>query len=35
MDQRQTFDNSHQLFSFVSAIFQQNQKASLLIDNAV
>jgi len=32
MDQRQTFDNSHQLFEFVSSVFQQKQKAALLID---
>ena len=32
MDQRQTFKDSDQLFSFISEIFQQKQLASLLID---
>lgn len=32
MDQRETFDNSHQLYEFVSAVFQQKQQAALLID---
>ena len=32
MDQRQTFKDSDQLFSFISRIFQQQQHASLLID---
>jgi hypothetical protein len=32
MDQRQTFMNAHQLFSFVQQIFQQKQHAALLID---
>jgi hypothetical protein len=32
MDQRQTFKDSDQLFSFISQIFQLQQHASLLID---
>lgn len=32
MDQRQTFEDSDQLFSFITGIFQQQQHASLLID---
>jgi len=32
MDQRQTFEDSDELLSFVSQIFQQKQQASLLID---
>jgi hypothetical protein len=32
MDQRQTFSDSNQLFSFISEIFQLQQHASLLID---
>jgi hypothetical protein len=32
MDQRQTFKDSDQLFSFITEIFQQQQHASLLID---
>ena len=32
MDQRQTFKDSDQLFSFISQVFQLQQYASLLID---
>lgn len=32
MNQRQTFKDAQQLFSFVSQIFQQQECASLLID---
>ena len=32
MDQRQTFKDSDQLFSFISQVFQLQQHASLLVD---
>jgi len=32
MDQRQTFKDSDQLFSYITDIFQRQQHASLLID---
>jgi len=32
MDQRQTFKDAQQLFSFISQIFQEKQTAALLID---
>jgi hypothetical protein len=32
MDQRQTFEDSDQLFSFITEVFQKQQPASLLID---
>ena len=32
MDQRQTFEDTDQLFSFISEVFQKQRPASLLID---
>lgn len=33
MDQRQTFDSNHELFTFVTLVSNKKQRAFLLIDN--